>query len=344
MKMHETLIETFSFIADNNPNTKDGGRSFRDAVTGGNVLDPPPSPIDEKQFPPLMDMNKHLGKPLPQRRVSHQSQDQGMSQEWSLKSEKESSLRDPNMPNVVKKSIFPPPLVKMDVVDMDIVFNPTNTFSGEPDNSPNSGAKMRVGRQSPRRGNPYTIPPKPSQPSTSTSFASGGFGLRTNKEDQKTFIVIDTNIWLNEGPAITRLVDEQGDRYTVHIPIRVSSEIDGLKNNENEDTAKKARRAMNQMNLLLTKWDSNRIIRQDRDEFAEASLLFDHMNNPDLQIKQAAVLLQKQGQNVKIFTRDRGMINECLTKPKVDIYHPEGEAEFEMNVKISKFLCLITYF
>ena len=80
MKMQETLIETFSFIADNNPNTKDGGRSFRDAVTGGNVLDPPPSPIDEKQFPPLMDMNKHLGKPLPQRRVSHQSRDQGMSQ------------------------------------------------------------------------------------------------------------------------------------------------------------------------------------------------------------------------------------------------------------------------
>jgi len=216
---------------------------------------------------------------------------------------------------------------------MDIVFNPTNTFSGEPDNSRNSGAKMRIGRQSPRRGNPYTIPQKPSTPPL-TAF--GGSGINSTTVDKKTFIVIDTNIWLNEGPAITRLVDEQGDRYTVHIPIRVSSEIDGLKNNENEDTAKKARRAMNQMNLLLTKWDSNRIIRQDRNEFAEASLLFDHMNNPDLQIKQAAVLLQKQGQHVKIFTRDSGMINECLTKPKVDIHHPEGEDEFQMNVKISK--------
>ena len=241
------------------------------------------------------------------------------------------------MPKVVKKNLFESP---MDVVD---VFNPDNTYKTDPDDSPNSGAKMRIGRQSPRRGNPYTIPQKPPQPSTSASFASGGFGLSTNKEDKKTFIVIDTNVWLNEEPTITRLVDEQGDRYTVHIPITVKSEIDGLKNSANEDTAKKARRAMSQMNLLLTKWDSNRIIRQDRDEFAEASLLFDHMNDPDLQIKQAAVLLQKQGQNVKIFTRDRGMINECLTKPKVDIYHPEGEAEFEMNVKISKYLYLITY-
>ena len=256
---------------------------------------------------------------------------------WNLESTKESSLRDPNMPNVVKKNLFESP---MDVFD---VFNPNNTFTTNPDDSPNSCAKMRIGRQSPRRGNPYPIPQKLSQPSTSTSFASGEFGLSTNKEDQKTFIVIDTNVWLNEEPAITRLVNAQGDRYTVHIPITVKSEIDGLKNSANEDTAKKARRAMSQMNLLLTKWDSNRIIRQDRDEFAEASLLFDHMNDPDLQIKQAAVLLQKQGQRVKIFTRDSGMINECLTKPKVDIYHPEGEDEFQMNVKISKSHYLTSY-
>ena len=82
MKMQETLSETFSFIADNNPNTKDGGRSFRDAVTGGNGLDPPPSPIDEKQFPPLMDMNKHLGKPLPQKRVPLQAQEMSQGKSY----------------------------------------------------------------------------------------------------------------------------------------------------------------------------------------------------------------------------------------------------------------------
>ena len=65
------LTEMISFIVDNNPTTQNGGRSFRDALTGGNELDPPPPPIDTDHFPSLMDMNEHLGKPSPQGRIAN---------------------------------------------------------------------------------------------------------------------------------------------------------------------------------------------------------------------------------------------------------------------------------
>ena len=151
-------------------------------------------------------------------------------------------------------------------------------------------------------------------------------------EKPPTYVIVDTNVWLEDEVQITKLINCLYENYIVFVPVLVMSELDKLQQSVNKTLCFRARKALNLMNDLLALWNHRKIVRQTRDE---ASSLSDN-TWPDLTIKESAIKLKRMGHRTKIFTYDKALINECFANPMIEIYHPEGTEKYLLDVRRSK--------
>ena len=143
---------------------------------------------------------------------------------------------------------------------------------------------------------------------TSLTMAEGGSSAdskNNNDEDEdKTVLVIDSNILMTKIPTLRIL--SKDSRYILFIPWRVTTELDGLKHNENENTAKQARKAIR---FYVSKQFSNsRHLCQNAIDAYKIDFLFPNSNKDDSIIKSAIQLRAKYPtQNIEIYTLDRNL-------------------------------------
>ena len=132
---------------------------------------------------------------------------------------------------------------------------------------------------------------------------------------RKLYIFADTNIWLQRGDVIDRLVQEE--KVVVVVPNKVEQEIRGLKSSENEDTKQRATYAYNELIRLVNdaryqREEQRKIMGQHLDDYIQVKNEFPNRSQADHQIIMSALILQRRGLNVKIATLDNGMNYLCF--------------------------------
>lgn len=146
-------------------------------------------------------------------------------------------------------------------------------------------------------------------------------------KDNRTYLVLDTNIWIKELEWIkSTFEDPKYSDYLIFVPLKVFQEIKGLEFSDDEDVVKAAKSAFKIIYKLMKFKKNAKISFQNYKQAAEASQLFPNQDKPDLIIIQAALHLKENGKNVKIFTRDKTMEIDAKALD-IDIFEPDLDEE-----------------
>ena len=143
---------------------------------------------------------------------------------------------------------------------------------------------------------------------TSLTMAEGGSSADSknnyDEDEDKTVLVIDSNILMKKIPTLRIL--SKDSRYILFIPWRVTTELDGLKYNQNKNIAKNARKA----NRFYSseEFSNSRHLCQNAIDAKEIDDLFPDSNKDDSIIKSAIQLRAKYPtQKIEIYTLDRNL-------------------------------------